>query len=81
MEGDPVLEDPQLDVPHEGMTTGSRLPQACGRTLPDAIMKAFAWVDKVAEFPEEQRVAHSKIVVLLSDGPPIPSTCWWDWSG
>ena len=47
--------------------------------MPDAIIKAVAWVEKVAEFQEEQRATHGrfvwaakdKIVDVLSEGAPL----------
>ncbi|CAE7469080.1 unnamed protein product, partial [Symbiodinium microadriaticum] len=54
----------------------ARRDEPCGRTVPDAIVKAISWVEKVAEFPEEQRATHGrlawaakdKITEILSEG-------------
>ena len=54
----------------------ARRDEPCGRTVPDAIVKAISWVEKVSEFPEEQRATHGrlawaakdKITEILSEG-------------
>ena len=48
----------------------------CGRSAPEAILKAIAWVERVAEFEETRRATHGrlawaakdKITEILSEG-------------
>ena len=57
--------------------------------MPEAILKAISWMEKVAEYPEEQRATHGrlawaakdKITEILSEKPasdqvgaPLPCT-------
>ena len=57
--------------------------------MPEAILKAISWMEKVAEYPEEQRATHGrlawaakdKITEILSEGgasdqegAPLPCT-------
>ena len=57
----------------------ARRDEPCGRSVPRTIIKAVAWVEKVAEFQEEQRATHGrfvwaakdKIVEVLSEGAPL----------
>ena len=54
----------------------ARRDEPCGRTVPEAIVKAISWVEKVAEFPKEQCATHGrlawaakdKITEILSEG-------------
>ena len=54
----------------------ARRDEPCGRSVPEAILKAISWMEKVAEFPEEQRATHGrlawaaqdKITEILSEG-------------
>ena len=54
----------------------ARRDEPCGRSVPEAILKAISWIEKVAEFPEEQRATHGrlawaakdKITEILSEG-------------
>ena len=54
----------------------ARRDEPCGRSVPEAILKAISWMEKVAEYPEEQRATHGrlawaakdKITEILSDG-------------
>ena len=39
----------------------SRKDEPCGRTVPEAVLKAIAWVEQVAEFPLEQRASHGRL--------------------
>ena len=45
----------------------ARRDEPCGRTVPDAIVKAIFWVEKVAEFPEEQRATHGRLAWAAKD--------------
>ncbi|CAE7721265.1 unnamed protein product, partial [Symbiodinium sp. KB8] len=45
----------------------ARRDEPCGRTVPDAIVKAISWVEKVAEFPEEQRATHGRLAWAAKD--------------
>ena len=54
----------------------ARRDEPCGRSVPEAILKAISWMERVAEYPEEQRATHGrlawaakdKITEILSDG-------------
>ncbi|CAE7794108.1 unnamed protein product [Symbiodinium sp. CCMP2456] len=54
----------------------ARRDEPCGRWVPEAILKAIAWVEKVAEFEEMLRATHGrlawaakdKITEILSEG-------------
>ena len=54
----------------------ARRDEPCGRSVPEAILKAISWMEKVAEYPEEQRATHGrlawaakdKITEILSEG-------------
>ena len=45
----------------------ARRDEPCRRTVPDAILKAISWVEKAAEFPEEQRATHGRFVWAAKD--------------
>ena len=57
----------------------SRRDEPCGRTVPEALLKAIAWVENVAEYPLELRATHGRmawaakdrIVEELSEGAPL----------
>ena len=65
----------------------ARRDEPCGRSVPEAILKAISWVERVAEFPEEQRATHGrlawaakdKITEVLSEGARWRAwnTWWW----
>ena len=71
----------------------ARRDEPCGPSVPGAIIKAVAWVEKVAEFQEEQRATHGrfvwaakdKIVEVLSEGASLIkrfyalSSSWCSW--
>ena len=54
----------------------ARRDEPCGRSTPEAILKAIAWVERVAEFEETLRATHGrlawaakdKITEILSEG-------------
>ena len=54
----------------------ARRDEPCGRSAPEAILKAIAWVERVAEFEETLRATHGrlawaakdKITEILSEG-------------
>ena len=54
----------------------ARRDEPCGRSVPEAILKAISWMERVAEYSEEQRATHGrlawaakdKITEILSDG-------------
>ena len=58
----------------------SRRDEPCGRSTPEAILKAIAWVERVAEFEETLRATHGrlawaakdKITEILSEGARYP---------
>ena len=50
----------------------SRRDEPCGRTVPEAVLKAIAWVEQVAEFPLELEQRATTKTFLL----PVKST--WD---
>ena len=64
----------------------ARRDEPCRRSVPEAILKAISWMERVAEFPEEQRATHGrlawaakdKITEILSasdqEGAPLPRT-------
>ncbi|CAE7878885.1 unnamed protein product, partial [Symbiodinium sp. KB8] len=41
--------------------------EPCGRTVPEATLKAIAWVEQVAEFPLEQRASHGRLAWAAKD--------------
>ena len=45
----------------------ARADEPCRRTIPELIMKAVAWLEKVAEFPLEQRATGSRIAWAIKD--------------
>ena len=45
----------------------ARRDEPCGRSVPEAIVKAISWVEKVAEFPEEQRATHGRLAWAAKD--------------
>ncbi|CAE7337437.1 nolO, partial [Symbiodinium microadriaticum] len=45
----------------------SRRDEPCGRTVPEATLKAIAWVEQVAEFPLEQRASHARLAWAAKD--------------
>ena len=45
----------------------ARQDEPCGRTVPEAILKAIFWVERVAEFPEEQRATHGRLAWAAKD--------------
>ncbi|OLQ03577.1 hypothetical protein AK812_SmicGene13423 [Symbiodinium microadriaticum] len=45
----------------------SRRDEPCGRTVPEATLKAIAWVEQVAEFPLEQRASHGRLAWAAKD--------------
>ena len=57
----------------------ARRDEPCGRSIPELIVKAICWVEKVAEFPPEQRATQGRlawaikdrIVESLSSGAPL----------
>ena len=57
----------------------ARRDEPCGRSIPELIMKAICWMEKVAEFPIEQRATQGRlawaikdrIVESLSSGAPL----------
>ena len=57
----------------------TRRDEPCGRSVPEAIVKAVAWFEKVAEFRNDTRAMESrivwatkdKIVEALSEGAPL----------
>eukprot|EP00439_Symbiodinium_sp_Y106_P058225 s6478_g8.t1 len=58
----------------------ARRDEPCGRSTPEAILKAIAWVERVAEFEETLRATHGrlawaakdKITEILSEGARYP---------
>ena len=57
----------------------ARRDEPCGRTVPEALLKAIAWMEKVAEFPSEERAtfgrlawaAKDKLAEQLAEGAPL----------
>ena len=57
----------------------ARRDEPCGRSIPELIMKAICWMEKVAEFSVEQRATQGRlawaikdrIVESLSTGAPL----------
>ena len=57
----------------------ARRDEPCGRSIPELILKAICWMEKVAEFPVEQRATQGRlawaikdrIVESLSTGAPL----------
>ena len=57
----------------------ARRDEPCGRSMPELVMKAICWMEKVAEFPTEQRATlgrlawaiKDRIVESLSTGAPL----------
>ena len=45
----------------------ARRDEPCGRSVPEAILKAISWMEKVAEFPEEQRATHGRLAWAAKD--------------
>ena len=45
----------------------ARRNEPCGRSVPEAILKAISWMEKVAEFPEEQRATHGRLAWAAKD--------------
>ena len=45
----------------------ARGDEPCGRTVPEAILKAVAWMEKVAEFPLEDRATFGRIATAIKD--------------
>ena len=57
----------------------ARRDEPCGKSIPELILKAICWMEKVAEFPTELRATHrrlawaikDRIVESLSTGAPL----------
>ena len=45
----------------------ARRDEPCGRSVPEAILKAISWMERVAEFPEEQRATHGRLAWAAKD--------------
>ncbi|OLP88351.1 hypothetical protein AK812_SmicGene30348 [Symbiodinium microadriaticum] len=45
----------------------ARRDEPCGHSIPEAILKVISWVEKVAEFPEEQRATHGRLAWAAKD--------------
>ncbi|OLP79318.1 hypothetical protein AK812_SmicGene40405 [Symbiodinium microadriaticum] len=45
----------------------ARRDEPCGRSVPEAILKAISWVEKVAEFPQEQHATHGRLAWAAKD--------------
>ena len=41
--------------------------EPCGRSIPELIMKAICWMEKVAEFPTEQRATQGRLAWAIKD--------------
>ena len=49
----------------------ARGDEPCGRTVPEAILKAVAWMEKVAEFLLEDRATFGRIATAIKDTEAI----------
>ena len=56
--GDPV------DLADYILTRGD---EPCGRTVPEAILKAISWMEKVAEFDQASRATAGRLVWAVKD--------------
>ena len=45
----------------------ARRDEPCGRSIPELIMKAICWMEKVAEFPTELRAAQGRLAWAIRD--------------
>ena len=45
----------------------ARWEEPCGRTIPEVILKAVAWMERVAEFPEGSRTSTGRAVWAVKD--------------
>ena len=46
----------------------ARRDEPCGRSVPEAVLKSIAWVEKMAEVPPEERATHGR-VAAAGPGP------------
>ena len=45
----------------------ARRDEPCGRSVPEAILKAISWMERVAEYPEERRATHGRLAWAAKD--------------